>query len=60
MATFDAFVGSLEKSDQDALKIELTHKLIDQEDWLKHDKNEINIIKDFSHCLVNIIKNINY
>lgn len=51
MATFDAFVGSLEKSDQDALKIELTHKLIDQEDWLKHEKNEINIIKDFSRLL---------
>ena len=51
MATFDAFVGSLEKSDQDELKIKLTNKLIDQKDWLVHDKNEINIIKDFERLL---------
>ena len=46
MATFDAFVASLDKEEQDKLKIELTHKLIEQEDWLVHDKNEIDTIKD--------------
>ena len=46
MATFDAFVASLEKEEQDKLKIELTHKLIEQEDWLVHDKNEIDTIKE--------------
>lgn len=51
MATFDAFVGSLEKADQDELKIKLTNKLIDQKDWLVHDKNEINIIKDLERLL---------
>lgn len=51
MATFDAFVGSLEKADQDDLKIKLTNNLIDQKDWLVHDKNEINIIKDFERLL---------
>lgn len=46
MATFDAFVASLNKEEQDKLKIELTHKLIEQEDWLVHDNNEIDTIKD--------------
>ncbi|MBR2848561.1 MAG: apolipoprotein A1/A4/E family protein [Clostridia bacterium] len=47
MGTFDAFVASLDKSEQDRLKIELTEKLISQKDWLIHDKDEIDIIKDF-------------
>ena len=47
MGTFDAFVASLDKETQDQLKIELTHKLIDQKDWLLHDKEEVEIIKDF-------------
>ncbi len=46
MGTFDAFVASLDKETQDQLKIELTHKLIDQKDWLLHDKEEVEIIKD--------------
>ncbi len=46
MSTFDAFVSSLNKEEQDKLKIELTQKLIEQEDWLVHDKNEIDTIKD--------------
>ena len=46
MATFDAFVASLDKNAQDELKIKLTNQLIDQKDWLSHDKNEINIIKE--------------
>lgn len=48
MATFDAFVASLPKDEQDRLKIDLTKKIIEQKDWLTHDKNEINIIKDFA------------
>lgn len=51
MATFDAFVASLEKDAQDELKIKLTNQLIDQKDWLSHDKNEINIIKDFERLI---------
>ncbi len=51
MATFDAFVASLEKDAQDDLKIKLTNQLIDQKDWLSHDKNEINIIKDFERLI---------
>lgn len=51
MATFDAFVASLNKEAQDELKIELTHKLIDQEDWLVHDKNEIDTVKDIEKLL---------
>ena len=51
MATFDAFVASLDKDAQDELKIKLTNQLIDQKDWLSHDKNEINIIKDFEKLI---------
>ena len=51
MATFDAFVASLDKDAQDELKIRLTNQLIDQKDWLSHDKNEINIIKDFEKLI---------
>ena len=47
MGTFDAFVASLEKKEQDRLKIESTENLIAQKDWLIHDKEEIDIIKDF-------------
>lgn len=47
MATFDAFVASLDKNEQDRLKIELTENLIAQKDWLIHDKDEASIIKDF-------------
>ena len=46
MATFDAFVASLDKEEQDKLKIDLAKKLIEQEDWLVHDKNEIDAVKD--------------
>ena len=56
MATFDAFVASLEKGDRDKLKIELTQKLINQKDWLIHDKDEVEIIKDFEK----IIKKFGY
>lgn len=51
MATFDAFVASLEKKTQDELKIKLTNKLIDQEDWIAHDKNEIDTIKELEKAL---------
>lgn len=51
MATFDAFVASLEKRTQDELKIELARKLVDQEDWITHDKNEIDTIKDLEKVL---------
>lgn len=51
MATFDAFVASLPKAEQDSLKIDLTKKIIEQKDWLTHDKNEINIIKDFTKLI---------
>lgn len=51
MATFDAFVASLGKEEQDKLKIELTYKLIEQEDWLVHDKNEIDTVKDIIKLL---------
>lgn len=51
MATFDAFVASLDKEEQDKLKIDLTHKLIEQEDWLVHDKNEIDTVKDIEKLL---------
>ena len=51
MATFDAFVASLPKDEQDRLKIDLTKKIIEQKDWLTHDKNEINIIKDFAKLI---------
>lgn len=43
MRTFDAFVASLEKAEQDKVKIELTNKLIEQGDWLNHDKDEVDI-----------------
>lgn len=51
MATFDAFVASLPKAEQDRLKIDLAKKIIEQKDWLTHDKNEINIIKDFAKLI---------
>ncbi|MBQ3213984.1 MAG: hypothetical protein IJB10_03135 [Clostridia bacterium] len=51
MATFDAFISSLEKEEKDKLKIELTKKIFNQKDWLDHDKNEINIIKDFEKII---------
>ena len=43
----------IDKEEQDKLKIELTHKLIEQEDWLVHDKNEIDTIKDVVKLLEN-------
>lgn len=51
MGTFDAFVASLDKETQDQLKIELTHKLIDQNDWLAHDKEEVEVIKNFEKII---------
>lgn len=51
MATFDAFVASLPKDEQDRLKIDLAKKIIEQKDWLTHDKNEINIIRDFAKLI---------
>ena len=56
MATFDAFISSLDKKDRDMLKNELTKKIFNQKDWLIHDKNEIEIIKDFER----IIKKFGY
>ena len=51
MATFDAFVASLEKGTQDELKIELARRLVEQEDWITHDKNEIDSIKELEKVL---------
>lgn len=51
MVTFDAFVASLDKAEQAKLKIELTNKLIEQKDWLTHDKDEVDVIKDFEKIL---------
>ena len=51
ISTFDAFVSSLNKEEQDKLKIELTHKLTEQEDWLTHDKNEIDSFKDIEKII---------
>lgn len=51
MATFNAFVASLEKDVQDKLKLELTQKLINQKDWIVHDKNEVDILKEFEKIL---------
>ena len=51
MSTFDAFVASLDKDTQDNLKVELTHKLIDQKDWLAHDKEEVEVIKNFEKII---------
>lgn len=56
MATFDAFVASLDKDTQNTLKVELTQSLIKQKDWLAHDKNEVEIIKAFEK----IMKNFGY
>lgn len=46
MGTFDAFVASLDKGEQDNLKKDLTRKLIEQEDWIHHDKNEIDTVNE--------------
>lgn len=51
MGTFDAFVASLDKEKQGALKIELTQKLINQQDWLDIDKDEIDVIKEFEKII---------
>ena len=62
MVTFDSFVATLKKPEQDRLKIKLAELLINQKDWLQHDKNEIDTIKDFTKIMkklgheVNIIK----
>ncbi len=51
MSTFDAFVASLNKETQDNLKVELTHELINQKDWLTHDKEEVEVIKNFEKII---------
>ena len=51
MATFDAFVSSLNKETQDSLKVELTHTLIEQKDWLMHDKEEVEVMKNFEKII---------
>ena len=57
MKTFDAFVATLDKVEQDKLKIELTKKVIEQGDWISHDKDEVDIINEYHKILSKINKN---
>lgn len=51
MLSFDAFVATLPEQTQIELKTELTKLFINQKDWLDHDKDEMDIIKDYNKLL---------
>ena len=51
MVTFDSFVATLDPKEQDRLKIKLAELLINQKDWLAHDKNELDVVNDIAKIL---------
>ncbi|MBE7082530.1 MAG: hypothetical protein E7378_02475 [Clostridiales bacterium] len=51
MATFDTFVANLDPTERTRLKVQLTELLINQKDWIKDDKNELNVVNDIAKIL---------
>lgn len=51
MKTFNSFVEDLPKEQKDNLKQKLTNKMIDQDEWINHDKEEVSSIEQLKKAL---------
>jgi|LGOV01.1.fsa_nt_gb hypothetical protein len=51
MATFDVFIKTLDGNKKQELKEKFVNKIINEDEWIKHDKNELNSAKSLKKVL---------